>query len=106
MKLSGPDLQITSSGIYHQSIIWDPPLTINKAAVESDVFSYLVCFSISTECIRNTKRAAAAGDDDHNIRLYILNLQANINFNITAVNGVGDGANIVHEHFEHQETGS
>ena len=111
VKFSGPDLQINSSGNYHPRIIWDPPLTINIAAVESDVFSYLVCFSINTECIRSTKKAAAAaaGDDDHNIRLYMFpNLWAYINFNITVVNIVGDGesASIVHEHFEYQETGS
>ena len=107
-----PGLQITSSGNYHQRIIWDPPLTINIAAVESDVFSYLVCFSISTECIRDTKKAAAAGDDEHNICLHMFpNLLTYINFNITAVNVVRDGesarSNIVHhEHFEYQETGS
>ena len=95
-----PDLQIAPFDNYHQHLTWDPPSTLNITAVEPDISSYIVCSNISTEC--TTIIVTEPGGDD--LQNYTFpNLQAYINFTVTAVNIVGDGesASIVYEPCEH-----
>ena len=97
-----PNLQIISSGNYHQRLTWDAPATLNITAVEPDISSYIVCSNISTEC--TTINVTEAGGDSSDLRQYtFLNLRAYINFTVTAVNivGVGESTSIVTEPCEH-----
>ena len=66
--------------------------------MEPDIYSYIVCSNISTEC--TTINVTKAGSDSSDLRQYtFLNLRAYINFTVTAVNIVGDGesTSIVYE---------
>ena len=93
-----PDLQIAPFDNYHQRLTWDPPPTLNITAVEPDIFSYIVCSNISTEC--TIINVTEAGGDSQDMRQYTFpNLRAYINFTVTAVNivGVSESACIVYE---------
>ena len=99
-----PGLNITPSGDYHQHLTWDPPSTLNITEVEPDIFSYIVCSNVSTEC--TTINVTEAGGDSSDLRQYTFpNLRTHINFTVTAVNIVGDGesASIVYQPCEHTE---
>ena len=92
------DLQIIPFGSYYHNLTWNPPLTLNITAVEPDIFGYIVCSNISTEC--TTINVTEAGGDSSDLRQYEFpNLRVYINFTVTAVNIVGDGesASIVYE---------
>ena len=102
-----PDLQIAPFGNYHHRLTWDAPSTLNITAVEPDIFSYIVCSNISTEC--TIINVAVAGSDSQDSRQYtFLNLRAYINFTVTAVNivGVSESASIVYEPCEDPEESS
>ena len=101
-----PDLQIILSGNYHHCVTWDPPSTLNITAMEPDISSYTVCSNISTEC--TIINVTEAGGDSSDLRKHVFpNLRAYINFTVTAVNIVGDGASvsIVYEPCEDPEGG-
>ena len=102
-----PNLQIIPSGNYHQRLTWNPPSTLNITAVEPDISSYIVCSNISTEC--TTINMTEAEGDSSDLRQYMFpNLRANINFTVTAMNIVGNGAStsVVTEACEHAEGSS
>ena len=101
-----PSLQITPFQSYHRRLTWSAPSTLNITAVEPDIFSYIVCSNISTEC--STINVTVAGGDSSDLRQYtFLNLRAYINFTVTAVNIVGDGesASILYRPCEHLREG-
>ena len=77
-----PSLNVQSfTDLYHHSLIWNAPFTLDLTNIEPDITSYTVCNNLTSNCVTTQEREYT-----------FPNLCDPIMFSITAQNIVGEGS--------------